>query len=83
MSIRFKNSSVLDLIASSSIIFRLFGPNSSTQKEATTDPKTNARFMFSKEKSSVFAKNPINPPAKESPAPVGSNTSSEHHVLPF
>ena len=35
-----------------------------------------ARFILSKEISSVLAKYPMNPPANVSPAPVGSNTSS-------
>ena len=35
-----------------------------------------ARFMFSNEMSWVEARKPMNPPAKVSPAPVGSKTSS-------
>ena len=35
-----------------------------------------ARFILIKEMFFDFARYPINPPAKESPAPVGSNTDS-------
>ena len=51
-------------------------PNFSTQNEAIADPLITALFMFSNEISSVLARYPINPPAKVSPAPVGSNTYS-------
>src|SRR5439155_1381759 len=53
-----------------------FTPKSSTVNDATTEPYTMARriprWLWSPERASW----PKNPPAKESPAPVGSKTSS-------
>ena len=75
-SVNFLNSATLELISANDKSSILSGPNFSTQNEAIAEPTTTALFMFSKEISSVLAKYPINPPAKVSPAPVGSNTSS-------
>ena len=50
-------------------------PNFSTQNEAKAEPYMTAFFKLSKLKSSVCARNPAKPPAKVSPAPVGSNTA--------
>ena len=46
--------------------------NSSQQNDATSVPWISASLMFLKEMSSVLARWPITPPAKQSPAPVGS-----------
>ena len=51
-------------------------PNFSTVNDANAEPITMALFIASQEVSSEAAKYPINPPAKVSPAPVGSKTSS-------
>src|SRR5207244_558230 len=57
-------------------IVNRFTPKSSTVNDATTQPYTMARriprWLWSPERASW----PKNPPAKESPAPVGSKTSS-------
>src|SRR5204863_3312779 len=50
--------------------------NRSTAKEPMAEPYTTARRRLSSLRSPVRATYPMKPPAKESPAPVGSNTSS-------
>jgi len=49
-------------------------PNPSTQNDAITVPWTTASFKESKSNFLFWDKNPANPPAKVSPAPVGSLT---------
>ena len=65
------------LISASLISVNLCVPNFSTQKLANALPTIIADFILLKEKSLVLAKCATNPPAKVSPAPVGSNTSSK------
>ena len=52
-------------------LHNLFIPKSSTVKDARADPVITA---FKKSNLFELARHPINPPAKESPAPVGSIT---------
>src|SRR5690606_6615419 len=51
-------------------------PNFSTQKDAKAEANMSALFIASKLTEFNLDKYPIKPPAKESPAPVGSNTSA-------
>src|SRR5262245_5955364 len=55
---------------------RRFSEKSSTAKEAITDPMTMARRMLARSLLSSKARCPMKPPAKVSPAPVGSKTLS-------
>src|SRR5438045_7985269 len=50
--------------------------NFSTANDPSTEPKMTARRMFASLRSLLAAREPMNPTAKESPAPVGSNTFS-------
>src|ERR1043166_1809646 len=50
--------------------------NFSTANDPIAEPYTTARRRFASERSPVFARYPMKPPANESPAPVGSKTDS-------
>src|SRR6266571_1602878 len=52
----------------------------STANEPSADPYITARLMLASLKSPVRVRYPMNPPANESPAPVGSNTLSSGYA---